>query len=394
MSTKVTLSSSFSPVKKSGTVTAGAELLDPAGARVILGWSADELVAAIAPSETKLFGPRGVCLHPNGSFWIADTGHHRLLGWHKVPEHDNQPADILIGQPDFSREGRNGKSTPSASTCNVPTGIAAWGEGLALADPWNHRVLLWRTLPTEHNQPADIILGQSNDNSVLLNRGADIPTAETLYWPYGVSVVDDTLAVCDTGNRRVLLWKDPQQTGQPADVVLGQFGFDSRDENAGDAVSAMSMRWPHQALGWQGRLAVADAGNNRVMFWNSMPTEMGQACDTVLGQSEMHDCDHNMGGYYPTASALNMPYALADVNGNLLVADTANSRLVAFDNADMAAKANYLVAQSDFASKGDNRWLLPSRDSVCWPYGMSAFGNTVAIADSGNNRVLIWDGIQ
>ncbi len=27
----------------------------------------------------------------------------------------------------------------------------------------------------------------------------------------------------------------------------------------------------------------------------------------------------------------------------------------------------------------------------CWPYGVAASGSTVAIADSGNNRVLLWE---
>ena len=36
--------------------------------------------------------------------------------------------------------------------------------------------------------------------------------------------------------------------------------------------------------------------------------------------------------------------------------------------------------------------LEPSRLALaCWPYGLSALGSTVAVADSGNNRILIWD---
>lgn len=384
-------STSFQAHKAPGSVTLGKALLEPCGAKVVLGWWAEELAVAIAPSSRHLFGPRGVCLHPNGSIWVADTGHHRLLGWRQIPERDNQPADILIGQAEFNREGRNAKSEPTAFSCNVPTGICPWGNGLALADPWNHRILLWRQIPTEHNQPADIILGQQGAQGMLANRGASQPTDSTLHWPYGVSEIDGKLVVCDTGNRRVLIWDSPDKTGQAADTVLGQTRFDSRDENAGDRVSAMSMRWPHQALQWGGKLAVADSGNNRIMIWNTLPDTHGRDCDSVLGQANMHDCDHNMGAYYPSAVALNMPYALAESDGLLLVADTANSRLLAFDQSTTAAAATYLAAQVDFAAKGDNRWGMPQRDSVSWPYGMAALGSTVAIADSGNNRVLIWD---
>jgi hypothetical protein len=32
-----------------------------------------------------------------------------------------------------------------------------------------------------------------------------------------------------------------------------------------------------------------------------------------------------------------------------------------------------------------------TRDSLCWPYGLSLSAGRLAIADSGNNRVVIWE---
>lgn len=388
---KVSLSPSFSPIKAEGTVTFGAPLLDPKGARVILGSDGGMLADPITPAAHRLFGPRGVCLHPDGSFWVADTGHHRVLGWHKLPKEDDTPADILLGQPGFGREGRNAKGPVTGATLNVPTGITAFRGGLAVADPWNHRVLIWRHLPSGPSDAADIILGQSAPDGALANRGADAPTATTLHWPYGVAEIAGRLVVCDTGNRRVLVWNDPQDNGQPADQVLGQDSFTCRDENAGAAVSSRSMRWPHMAVGWRGGLAVADAGNNRVMIWTALPVTNGQPADAVLGQGAMQDCDLNRAAYYPSSLAMNMPYALAVLGDRLVVGDTANSRLLGFADGTMASHAESLTGQPDFASKGDNRWGLATRDSLCWPYGLSARGTTVAVADSGNNRVLIWD---
>lgn len=394
-------SSSFQAVKAPGTATAGHPLLAAGGPFAILGWSIDDFAGSISPSAASLFGPRGVCLHPNGSLWVSDTGHHRVLGWQSRPHEDNAAADVLIGQADFTKEGRNGKAEPGPATLNVPTGICAWGNGLAVADAWNHRVMLWRTTPTSSNQPADVILGQSASGGVLANRGADNPTAATLNWPYGVAEIDDCLLVADTGNRRVLIWKDPQETGQPADIVLGHETFDNRDENAGADVSAVGMRWPHGIAKWNGQLAISDAGNNRVMVWQAMPETNGAPCDTVLGQANDTACDHNGAAYYPASSTVNMPYAIAshgdpDNGEQLIVADTANSRLIGFAPRanETGARAEYLSGQPDFASKGDNRWGFPERDSMCWPYGLSVSGNVVAIADSGNNRVLLWEVAQ
>lgn len=388
---KVSLAPSFEPIKTPGTAAPGAPLLSPDGPDCVLGWREDDFAAALRPAADTLFGPRGACLHADGSLWVADTGHHRLLGWRRLPGADNQPADILIGQPAFDREGRNAKGTPSAHSLNVPTGVCGWRGGLAVADAWNHRVLIWRAPPEANNQPADVILGQSGADEVLANRGADAPTAATLHWPYGVAEVEGRLVVCDSGNRRVLIWNDLAETGQPADLVLGQGGFASRDENAGGEVSAMSMRWPHGAAAWNGQFAICDAGNNRVMLWSrGLPDENSSPCDGLLGQAGFGGCDHNMANYYPSACALSMPYALAESGGVLLVADTANSRLVGWAGGGMAPPAVRLAGQPDFASKGDNGWRIARRDSLCWPYGLSARNGLVAVADSGNNRVLLW----
>ncbi|MGX0879036.1 hypothetical protein ACSSV4_003743 [Roseovarius sp. MBR-154] len=388
---RVSLSHSFSPRKAPGTVIPGAPLLQEQGARVILGSDGGSLVQAITPARHLMFGPRGVCLHPDGSLWVSDTGHHRVLGWKTVPTVDDTPADILLGQPEFGREGRNAKGAVAANTLNVPTGICAFRGGLAVADPWNHRVLIWRETPTGPDHGADIVLGQPDAESALANAGLAQARADSLHWPYGVSADGDRLIVCDTGNRRALVWEDPHTTGQPADLVLGQRDFACRDENAGEAVSDVSMRWPHMALVWQGGLAMADAGNNRVMIWERFPQRNGAPCQRVLGQSDMTACDHNVAAYYPSAQAMNMPYALAVLGARLVVADTANSRLVGFGETPMAGQADRLSAQPDFATKGDNRWGISGRDTLCWPYGLSARGSTLAIADSGNNRVLIWE---
>ncbi|WP_246047625.1 hypothetical protein [Hankyongella ginsenosidimutans] len=115
----------------------------------------------------------------------------------------------------------------------MPTGVCAWRGGLAVADAWNHRVLIWHDVPTRSGQPADLVLGQLSGCAVLANRGRDHPDAASLHWPYGVAEISGRLVVCDSGNRRVLVWNDPTATGQPADLVLGQRSFDCRDENAG-----------------------------------------------------------------------------------------------------------------------------------------------------------------
>ena len=42
----------------------------------------------------------------------------------------------------------------------LPTAVATDGRNLAVADTANNRVLLWKSIPTQIGQPADIVVGQ------------------------------------------------------------------------------------------------------------------------------------------------------------------------------------------------------------------------------------------
>ncbi len=372
-------------------------MLAATGARVVLGAcvAANGLPEPIAPRPDTMFGPRGICIAGrSGPLIVADTGHHRLLLWHDVPTCDHTPAEFVIGQPDMFSEGRNGRSEVGAATFNMPVGIASDGHNLVVADAWNHRVLIWHGLPQRNNQPADVVLGQADFSGGLANRGASVARAETLNWCYGVTLAEGRLLVADTGNRRVLIWNAlPRCNGQSADLVLGQMDMLTRDDNASGTGGAVGMRWPHAIAVREGRSLVAAAGSNRIMAWNAMPNSDGAPCSFVLGQPGFAGLDHNRAGYYPGAQALNMPYGLVTHADKLICADTANSRLVDYglDGLGMDVAATGLAGQASFAAKGDNRWRFAARDSLCWPFGLAASGTTLAIADTGNNRVLLWE---
>lgn len=369
---------------------AAAQAFSSAGARVILGLHDPLSGAALAPAANSLFGPRGAAIMADGALWVADTGHHRLLGWPALPQRDGQAARWIIGQADFDREGRNGQAEVSGASLNVPTGLCACGNGMAVADAWNHRVLIWHQAPQRSHQPADVVLGQADLHAGLANRGTDAAAADTLNWPYGVFWDGARLWVADTGNRRVLRFDGlPRRNGQAADLVLGQPDFTHRDENAGGVTQA-TMRWPHAVAIWQGYLCVADAGNNRLLLWCGDPAGTMARADLIIGQDEIDALDHNRGEYWPSARGLNMPYGLAVHGERLFVADTANSRVLRFD-APAEREARAVAGQASFADKGDNRWQMATRDSMCWPYAIAMHGDTAVVVDSGNNRVLLWD---
>ncbi len=375
----------------------GPPLLEPRGPRVVLG-GADPLLGPVAPSATSLFGPRGARLWPGGALVVADTGNHRVLVWRRAPEVDGAPADLVLGQPGFEREGRNALGDVAATTLNVPTGVSPWpdddGGGLVVADTWNNRVLIWHELPRRSGVGADLVLGQADFTGGQPNRGGEVD-ADTLHWPTQAIVIGRALLVCDVGNRRVLIWGElPTRSGQPADLVLGQRDLRERSDHAGDTPDARGLRWPHDLCLWGDELVVADAGDNRLLRFAGVPTHDHAAALGVLGQADFFGVDHNRTLYWPTAATLNMPYGL-DARGELLLcADTANSRLVGYERGALAAgAATRLTAQPHYCAKGDNRWRDAERDSVCWPYGLKLGGpgrGTAVVADTGNHRVALW----
>ena len=52
------------------------------------------------------------------------------------------------------------------------------------------------------------------------------------------------------------------------------------------------------------------------------------------------------------------------------------------------------LGQPTLAANGENRWEAVGADTLCWPYGVHWHRGELellAIADSGNNRVVLWE---
>ncbi len=74
------------------------------------------------------------------------------------------------------------------------------GEGLAVADAWNHRVLIWHKVPQDNNVPADLVIGQTDFTTGLANRGADHPELKQFT---GHMVFSTTTANCSLLTRAI-----------------------------------------------------------------------------------------------------------------------------------------------------------------------------------------------
>lgn len=325
------------------------------------------------------------------SLAVADTGNHRVLIWHTLPDHDGADADVVVGQSDFFSEGPAASGRGPTQGLFLPTGMDRIDGHFVVADAWHHRILVYASLPQSNATPPLYALGQASLDAVEANRGGE-PTALSFYWPFGFRLVGDVFWVADTGNRRVLGWSGGLPGPEtPADIVLGQPDFVSRGENREGPAAPNTFRWPHAIAGDGETLFVSDAGNHRVLGWNPMPREDSPAT-MVVGQENFTDSQELT--YRPQgAHRLRFPYGVVSDQERLIVADTGNNRVLLYaplPRMGVGVHANGVLAQDDFDLHGENRWSAITADSLCWPYGMSLAGNLLAIADSGNNRAVLW----
>ena len=292
---------------------------------------------------------------------VADTANNRVMIWNSIPTVNGQPADVELGQPDFNTILQGAQVVVDNKSFRGPQGVWIQNGKLFVADTQNHRVLIWNSIPTQNRQPADVVLGQANFNVAVqpdLTKDTSLAHANSLLNPVSVSSDGTRLYVADLGNNRVLIWNSiPTANQQPADVVIGQKDMDTGLANdaadlcpsngtAADGTTltyparcGKTMDFPRFALSDGTRLFIADGGNDRVLIYNSIPTQNGAAADVILGQP-----DENASvvtstpdtPFRPTVlnqSAANItptPTGLAWDGTNLYVSDPANRRVLVF----------------------------------------------------------------
>jgi hypothetical protein len=90
---------------------------------------------------------------------VAELNNHRVLIWNSWPSADGTAADLVLGQSALNGNTQNSGGL-SASSLSNPSGVTSDGTQLFIADGSNNRVLIWNTWPTANNQAADMVLGQ------------------------------------------------------------------------------------------------------------------------------------------------------------------------------------------------------------------------------------------
>src|SRR4051812_3247550 len=110
-------------------------------------------------SQSVISGVSRVSTYAN-SVAIADPVSHRVLVWR-----DSRSASAASGPDVVLGSASDASASQSGTTLGDPISVALDGRRLFVGDAALHRVLIWNSLPKVGTQPADVVLGQSDFSS-------------------------------------------------------------------------------------------------------------------------------------------------------------------------------------------------------------------------------------
>ena len=190
-------------------------------------------------------------------------------------------------------------------------------------------------------QDADIMLSGIDFNNtgspLLFNHPGEVATDGT------------RLLLADRNNNRVLIWNKLPTSNIPPDLVLGQKNFITN--NPGKA--ADQMNWPVGVSAQNGKVAVADTYNDRILIWNSFPTKNGQPADLII------------------ESKLRWPWDVWTDGNKLAVSNTGGSSVFLWNNFPAAA-----------SEPPDT--VITAQGKMGTPRGITSNGQYLIVADHNN----------
>ena len=302
---------------------------------------------------------------------VADTNNNRVLLWHTIPMVNGTEPNVVLGQSDFN--GSMPETSPSGM--RGPQGVWLAGGRLFVADTQNSRILIWNTIPTSNGEAPDIVLGQPDLNSrheADLTKGVYEADEKRMLDPVSVTVSGGRVFVADLGFNRVTIFNSvPSQDYAAADVVIGQPDFASATPNNAEALCEpigpldddgsrsenetppsnvplavplpprrgeidpdearyprrceATLNFPRFALVVGEKLFVADAGNDRILVYNRVPTENRAVADLVIGQPNFVQLTESEG-----PGSIRSPSSMAYDGQNLYIADPFTRRILVF----------------------------------------------------------------
>jgi len=391
-------------------------VLDPMPARALghpLSTPGEQLfVADVNPNlvlGVELYSPQGIAVDTSGSspiLYVADTFNNRVLAWKNATSAtltNLQTPDKIIGQT-------NSQSTlPGVNGgLSTPTGMLVDSKGnLYIVDSGNDRVVRYPAPFTASSSTTpDVVIGQLSPFTASSQSGT--PSATSLALPTSVPAAlamdsSGNLYVTDIGNRRVLRYPAASLTsgsyGPAADVVIGQGDFVSVTSPTGQLDRNHFYSPAGLAFDSSGNLFVTDFGASRLLVF-SPPFSAGMASARIAGIVSPTPTT-------ATQSTLSGPEGIVMINNGPGVMDTGDNRVLIFDpfaSADWRTTGSTfaapppvavgLIGQPNYTSSSINAGNAQSSAStLASPSAGAVAGTDLFVADSANNRVLVYPNL-
>ncbi len=169
-------------------------------------------------------------------------------------------------------------------------------------------------------------------------------------------------------------------TGQDADIMLSGIDFN----NTG---GPLLFNHPGNIASDGMRLLLADRNNNRVLIWNTLPTG-NTPPDLVLGQK---DFTTNVPG--TGLDQLNWPVGLATDGTHVLVADTYNDRILIWNSfpTENGQPADLEIKAVGPGAPGNPQDPASAKRKIGWPWAVWTNGEKVVVTSTASASVLIWN---
>ena len=287
--------------------------------------------------------------------YVSDTGNNRVLGFRSATGFTNgQFADIVIGQPDFVTtfsQGPTNTSSTRSTGLTSPRGLAVDNSGnLYVIDAGNNRILRFpKPFTQTANELPDMVIGQPGFSTGGANQGGISASTLSFAGASSVGLTFDSagnLWVADSGNNRVLRFNASALGAQPksnpsADVVLGQGDFVSGTTATAPAVTSLTAIHAPTGIAFDstGRLFVSDsvASQRGRILVWFPPFSTGQSATRMLGVDQNSPQPPLISEFQLQQS----PGALFAVGNQIGVADTYNNRLLLYPPVEQWNQNNF-----------------------------------------------------
>jgi uncharacterized protein (TIGR03437 family) len=344
-----------------------------AKADLIIGQLDEQSTEQFGPGKARSLGftlPGALTVDAKGNLYVVDTVNNRILRFPKPfgNNDDIKTPDMVIGQPNFTSNAANNggvseRTVALNASSTATSGVAFDGQGnLWFSDPLNNRVLRYprAALDAGTNGPAaDLVLGepdfktnnapttQTNQN-IRLNKGILVnPSGITVDSEGRVYVADSATAQ----NGRVLVFTPPYFNGKEATRILGLY-----IQPPNQPVSTDYVLFRPEGLVMMGnQLVVLDPAANRIVRYapfSEWPAEseaqVSPPATTVLGQPDFNSFKPNRGIAEPDQTTIAGPIGAYYANNELYVADTNNNRVLVFPTFAPNAPATRVLGQTTF----------------------------------------------